>query len=105
MGPHQSRVISKHQNLRVSPDFTIGWDGPKIDHPSLDCVWTMRDERAALLEQIRSCGVQKMGSCHLMTKLLLPQATSHMVISAACTLMASVVKDATIVGGAGHPKR
>ncbi len=48
-GPHQSRVISKHQNLRVSPDFTIGWDGPKIDHPSLDCVWTMRDERATLV--------------------------------------------------------
>ena len=46
-----SYVISKHQNLRVSPGFTIGWDwdGTKRDHPSLDCVWTMRDKRATLV--------------------------------------------------------
>ena len=44
-----SYVISKHQNLQVSPDFTIGWDGPKKNHPSLDCVWTMRGKRATLI--------------------------------------------------------
>ena len=43
-----SYVLNKHQNLRVSPDFTIGWDTKK-NHPSLDCVWTMRDERATLV--------------------------------------------------------
>jgi len=30
-----SYVISKHQNLQVSPDFTIGWDGPKKIIPVL----------------------------------------------------------------------
>jgi hypothetical protein len=43
-----SSVIERHE-LRVSPGFDTGWDGPKRFRPNLDCVWKlMVDGRATL---------------------------------------------------------